>query len=299
MSTQSESVGKLQWRNWLNLVAYALNSVVTYTSLTGIFGETNSALSDKYQTLVTPNGWAFSIWGPIFIWEGVFAFAQLLSPSLRGAPAVAAASPWWWGACLFQCLWTIAFAQEVIPLSLLCMLGILACLLGLSLSTDGLTPTWAQYLCLRAPFSLHLGWILAASAVNANVQLDAMKASASTLLAGAVLAFVVVGAVNASLVAAASRPDPIVALVATWAFAGVASGLADGAKLANPSRFNPYDWPQEVLDGLQAAAIAASVGAAALAAAALARNAARDCRRKQHPEASDARATQLASVGSE
>lgn len=39
-------------------------------------------VSAAYPTLFTPAGWAFAIWGLIFIMEGVFAIYQLL-PSVR------------------------------------------------------------------------------------------------------------------------------------------------------------------------------------------------------------------------
>jgi len=39
-------------------------------------------VSAAYPTLFTPAGWAFAIWGLIFIMEGVFAVYQLL-PSVR------------------------------------------------------------------------------------------------------------------------------------------------------------------------------------------------------------------------
>ena len=50
--------------HFVNLLAYIVNVFVTY--LVGVGGymdlPSNSELSQKYQTLVTPVGWAFSIW---------------------------------------------------------------------------------------------------------------------------------------------------------------------------------------------------------------------------------------------
>jgi len=103
--------------NYANLVSYVLSLLLIYLSLTGIFGETNTALSSKYQTLVTPSGWAFSIWGPIYIFEGVFAVAQML-PSYRNSPVVTkGVSYLWCFVCLMQIAWTMSFAQEQIWLA--------------------------------------------------------------------------------------------------------------------------------------------------------------------------------------
>eukprot|EP00439_Symbiodinium_sp_Y106_P068896 s2156_g11.t1 len=42
--------------NLLNLAAFLVNLGITYGSLTGAFGPTNSSLSAKYHTLITPSG---------------------------------------------------------------------------------------------------------------------------------------------------------------------------------------------------------------------------------------------------
>lgn len=77
MSAQGSS--KLQTLNYANIAAYILNTAVTYgVGLSGLF-PTNAELSAKYQTLVTPAGYAFSIWGVIFISEAVFTVMQALS----------------------------------------------------------------------------------------------------------------------------------------------------------------------------------------------------------------------------
>jgi len=260
----TESRAQLSWKNGLSLVAYIANFAVTYGSLTGVFGATNTDLSLKYQTLVTPAGWAFSIWGPIFISEGVFAVAQML-PRFRGSLVVAALAPWWWGVCTAQAAWTLAFAQEVIPLSLVFMLVILVCLFGIALSTDGLTMPAAEYWLLRAPFSLHLGWIVAASVVNANVQADYSMASPGELLGLAVLSYALVAAIATVFTVAFRSPDPIACLVVSWAFAGVRAELGDARSLNDPKRFNPHVWDQVTLEGLRFAALYVSLGALGLA----------------------------------
>ena len=175
-------VCRVRVQSWLNFLAYLVNLGITYGSLTGAFGKTNEELSEKYQTLVTPAGWAFSIWGLIFIWEGVFAVAQMF-PTLGGSPVVNTMTPWWICACGFQIAWTLVFAQDIIPASLVCMLGILVCLLTGIIRTDFLPEiSVKEYFLLRAPFSLHSGWIIAASSLNINVYADSTRATNTSLL---------------------------------------------------------------------------------------------------------------------
>jgi len=263
----SKDVPTIGWKNWLNLVAYVVNSVVTYTSLTGIYGETNTELSNRYQTLVTPSGWAFSIWGPIFIWEAVFVVAQFF-PRFRQSTAVLHISPWWWGLCTFQTVWTLVFAQDWVTFACVLMLGILVCLLGVAWSTDGEQMSAADYFLLRAPLSLHLGWIIVASTLSVNVQADALSASQETLLALAVLSSALVLAVVTAFTLAVKSPDPIIGLVAAWAFAAISSELSNPVKLNDPARFNPSTWDMVTLGGLQKAALGTCVLSAAMAVAA-------------------------------
>mmetsp|Transcript_105233 Transcript_105233/g.181873 ORF Transcript_105233/g.181873 Transcript_105233/m.181873 type:complete len:320 (-) Transcript_105233:311-1270(-) len=255
--TQSD-VTAISWKNWVNVGAYVVNTIVTYTSLTGIFGATNSELSRKYQTLVTPAGWAFSIWGPIFIWEGIFVVAQLF-PRFRSTKVVSLMSPWWWSLCACQVAWTLAFAQDQVTLALVFMLSILASLLGISWSTDGLPLTSSEYFLLRAPLSLQLGWIIAASAVNASVAADAAQSSQEALLALAVVSNAAVLALVAVFTFAVRSPDAFVGMVAAWAFAAIRSELGNPVDLNDPTRFNPSAWGTVVLGGLQNAALIISV----------------------------------------
>jgi len=254
---------KIIWKNWLNLASYIANAIVTYTSLTGIYGGTNTELSSKYQTLVTPSGWAFSIWGPIFMWEAVFVLAQFLPP-FRQSILVMKVSPWWWSLCIMQIAWTVAFAQEQITLSLIFMLSILGSLLAIARSTDGLRMTALEYILLRAPFSLQLGWIIAASVVNINVQAEAAKSSQQFLLATAVLSNAIVLAVVTIFTFAVRTPDPIIALVVAWAFAGIATELNNPINLNDPTRFNASIWNEVILGGLKSVAICISVLSLAL-----------------------------------
>lgn len=259
-SAEEEEVenSAITWRNWTNLAAMIVNMFVTYSSLTGIYGETNTTLSKKYQTLITPAGWAFSIWGPIFIWELVFVIAQFF-PHFRNCTVTRLVSPWWWALCFVQSLWTFAFAQDVIPLALVLMLSILATLLGISWCTDGLEMKLSEYFLLRAPFSLQLGWIIAASLVNLNVLADSRKASQGSLLALAIGSLATVLAVVTFFSFGVRTPDAIVGLVAAWACAAIYSELGSPEQLNDPSRFNPSVWDPVVLDGFRKAAMFVSV----------------------------------------
>lgn len=250
----------LTWANYLNLGAYMANLVVTYISLTGIFGGTNADLSKKYQTLVTPAGWAFAIWGPIFIWEAVFAVSQML-PSLRGSPVVKSVAPGWALSCLFQVCWTVVFAQEQNIAAMICMVGILGSLVLACQSADwGSYPrNKLEFWLLRAPLSLHLGWLLCATAVSVNVVACSRLAGPGLTLGLAVASLAVLAAAVAMFSTAVRKPDAFPGFVAAWALAAINSELADAKNLKDPSRLNFYAWDAVTLDAIRIATAALSV----------------------------------------
>src|SRR6185312_5262238 len=51
--------------------------VVAWLSNTGAFGPTNGEISDRYPTLIVAAGYAFAIWGPIFVLDAIFGTRQL------------------------------------------------------------------------------------------------------------------------------------------------------------------------------------------------------------------------------
>mmetsp|Transcript_26244 Transcript_26244/g.46281 ORF Transcript_26244/g.46281 Transcript_26244/m.46281 type:complete len:317 (+) Transcript_26244:161-1111(+) len=167
-STTNTSLNKF---NILNFLAYLVNVFITFAIGTfGLAGRpTNGELSAKYQTIVTPNGLAFSIWALIFILQAIWVLWQILLPQQRNAPAVYKVSWLYVGVCLAQCAWTIVFSYEIIWLSLVCMLTIAAFLVAAVYRLQTVPKRLGGYLIWQLPLSLHCGWILAASVVNTNV----------------------------------------------------------------------------------------------------------------------------------
>lgn len=255
--------------NVIILVAYIINAFITYSSILGWYGETNTVVSRRYQTLITPKGTAFSIWGLIFIWEGIFAVGQIF-PRFRGSPLVPTIAVWWTGTCIFQVLWSIAFAQERILRSVLYMFGILLSLLGLMWRADTFIcdTTIGEYWLLRAPFSVHAGWILAASAVNANVLADRLQADIPTLLCLAIVSLAVILATATLYAVAYPAPDIILCLVVAWALFWVAEELKDPKLLLDPTKHNPREWDEATIRGVRYSAevlCRVALGLAALA----------------------------------
>jgi hypothetical protein len=68
-----------------------------------------------------------------------------------------------------QCGWTISFSYEIMWLSLVFMYSICTFLVTAVLRLQAYSKVWKGYFLWQFPFSIHCGWIIAASAVNTNV----------------------------------------------------------------------------------------------------------------------------------
>jgi len=212
---------KINVKNVLNVVAYITNVLITFgVGQFGWFGaSSNSELSDKYQTIVTPAGAAFSIWGPIFLLQAIFAVVQLL-PRYRSKAMVQDGVGYWYVAvCMMQNCWTFSFGFDVVPLSIVFMVLIWLSLMGLLYSQYYVKSenTYEEFWLLRFPFALHGGWITAAMAVNVNVVAVYASAPAASQLALAIISLAVLHAISVWVVFAIQKPNYTIACVLAWA----------------------------------------------------------------------------------
>eukprot|EP00539_Tryblionella_compressa_P007072 CAMPEP_0178754494 /NCGR_PEP_ID=MMETSP0744-20121128/12188_1 /TAXON_ID=913974 /ORGANISM="Nitzschia punctata, Strain CCMP561" /LENGTH=281 /DNA_ID=CAMNT_0020408407 /DNA_START=14 /DNA_END=859 /DNA_ORIENTATION=+ len=179
MSTEDQETtnNRLQAVNYANVFGYLANVLVVFGSTAAGLPD-NGTLSAKYQTLVTPAGFAFAIWGIIFTAQFIWTVAQML-PAYRSSELVTKGVGYFYvAACLAQCFWTIAFGLEKIALSLLAMVLILIPLVmilnKISLFQAG---SVGRYWLLKFPFEIHAAWIMAATLVNVNVVFVAHQAA--------------------------------------------------------------------------------------------------------------------------
>lgn len=103
----------------LTAASFVANIIVNYTD-----GKNISGWSAKYQTLITPAGYAFSIWGIIFTLEAIFCVAQFF-PSFRSSPFLTTTTlASFLISQVLQCLWIILFSRQHIAASTGAMAGI-------------------------------------------------------------------------------------------------------------------------------------------------------------------------------
>jgi len=238
---------------FLNLLFYILNSLATYSILLGwVDLPDNAELSAKYQTIVTPFGTSFAIWGVIFIWQLFWVVWQIVVPCQRNSEGVIKAWYYYPIMTVLQAGWTISFAFEIMWLALLFMYGILITLVMASMSLQTYTKTWKGYLLWQAPFSIQTGWIMAASAVMTNTLLVAYDATTTAKLIVASLTLATL--IGTAFTWLSSYPvDFAIPCVILWALGGVY------AELEIPSELIMNDFTQPQINGVRKGVLAGMV----------------------------------------
>jgi hypothetical protein len=152
----------------------------------------------------------------------------LCSPKQRQNPFLVAVGFNYVYLCLEQAAWTIAFSTEVIWLSLVFMLMILFFLVRIVLALNNTESAFkgslAGYVLWRLPFTVHAGWIIAASFVNANVLLVSLNVAPNLQYVAALFSlFALFFVASVSTISF----DLVVPLVIAWALLGVFYELED------------------------------------------------------------------------
>ncbi|GGH27042.1 hypothetical protein GCM10007423_12480 [Dyadobacter endophyticus] len=154
-----------------NIIAVTVTVVVNYLSNTGIFNNsTMASVSARYQNLFTPSGYAFSIWGLIYLLLAVFVVYQSRGISgKREVPAVVEKVGWLFViSCAANSAWVLAWLYDFTGLSVLVMIVLLTSLWRIIVRTRmelDLIPikkialTWW-------PFAIYFGWISVALIAN-------------------------------------------------------------------------------------------------------------------------------------
>lgn len=213
---------KLNIYNYLNVIGFIVNFCITFGvgTLGLVPGTTDiGEMSDKYQTIVTPAGSAFSIWGLIFTAQAVFAVAQLF-PRFRSKSAVQEGLKYWYFlVCIVQSLWTFFFSYELITLSLpaIALIWIFLLCAVVSQYYCTLERTHSEFWVLRFPFMVHCGWLTAATALNTNVVIFNEGTSAATQLTSGIISLAVLHAVAVVSLWLPKYPNYVIPSVLTWA----------------------------------------------------------------------------------
>lgn len=159
-----------------NLIVVIALIAWNYLSNTGIINDkTISSISSEYTNLFTPAGYAFSIWGLIFL--GLLALAIFMVKRVftdkKDDEFVLKIGPWLIIANIANGAWVYAWLTELTGLSVFIMLTILIALIIiiLKLNMEKIQTTRSEKIWVWYPVGIYAGWITVASVANVTAYL--------------------------------------------------------------------------------------------------------------------------------
>lgn len=209
--------------NTLSLLA---TLVINYGAGTGaLYNVSIGEISDRYPTLLTPAGWAFSIWGLIYLLLILFTGYQWYAwRKGRIDDSLKPAGIWFMLANLANALWVVVWLNGMLGLSVLIIFLLLFCLIMLviRLRLECWDAPLRIILCVWWPICIYTGWIILASITNVSVWLKSLGVSAGVISAEgwALLLIVVAGLLYLYLTWKRNMREA--ALVGVWGLTAIA-----------------------------------------------------------------------------
>jgi hypothetical protein len=215
-----------------NTLSYVVTLYLNYLYGAGV-GERKSVgeISNQYDTLITPAGYAFSIWGLIYLLLLGFIIFQWISFFRNQNHKSLLPSSIWFGLSnIFNALWIVVWTSEMLVVSVLVIFALLLCLLILVMKLK--LETWDAPLDIIAfvwwPICIYTGWIVVASVVNTSVLFFSFDLFEDQVLWTCLILTVATGIY---LFLTFNRNMREAALVGVWAFVAIAVKQWDGEYL--------------------------------------------------------------------
>lgn len=210
-----------------NGIALVVTVVINYLSNTGVFnGETMATISAKYQNLFTPAGYAFSIWGLIYL--GLLGFVIYFGPFTKQSKdkeKVLLKIGWWFVvSCVANSLWVITWLYQYTFCTILLMLLLFVsvCKIVEVTKEDVVKSIFKTRLFLKLPFQIYSGWISVALIANVAAYLKKIEWDGFGISETSWTVFMFAVALSIHLVMIWNRNMPAFAMVAVWALIAIA-----------------------------------------------------------------------------
>jgi len=117
-------------RSWLwslavcaSFIAQVVMNVLASEEFGSFGGASNKQLAEEQPTFLTPDGLTFSVWGIIYLFQGLFAVYQVIPCFQNSHAGVSRARFWVVALFLGNCLWLPVFSNRLYWLALLLMLA--------------------------------------------------------------------------------------------------------------------------------------------------------------------------------
>jgi hypothetical protein len=210
-----------------NILAFIFVIIINYTANVGVInGQTVGEISAQYNTLFTPAGYAFSIWGLIYLMLVGFVIYQSrgLFKKIDNDDFILQIGWWFVVSCIANCLWILAWIHDMIGFSVLLITLLLFSLIKIIINTnmERWDAPFPKIVLLWWPFCLYSGWITVAVIANISVYLTKIGWQGWGLsdVSWTIIMIIVASTVNMFMII--SRNMREFALVGIWGLLAVA-----------------------------------------------------------------------------
>ncbi len=208
----------------VNLIGFVGTIVVNALSTTiPLGGKTPGELSDLYPNLFVPAGLTFSIWGVIYLLLAIYVVYGFVIARRSDSTesAMESIGPLFLVTSLANMGWIFAWQYEILPLSLVVMVVLLATLVTIYLRLRNRSSRPRERYLVHLPFSVYLGWISVATIANVTALLVAYHWSRFGLGETFWAVVMIIIACLLALLMTLRRTDIFYALVVDWALVGI------------------------------------------------------------------------------
>lgn len=193
------------------LSAVAMPAVAWFSNR-GYFGPTNAEISSQYPTLIVAAGYAFAIWGVIFLLAVALGLQQLIRKDALDARTRAVIAVGY----LLSASWMIVFAALMFWTALAVIWVSWACLLYAAIRAHDAGPGLARW-----ALGMHAGWLSLAIFLNTAQVVVAFEIFSTTEMLGWTLALFGMAAVTCALALVRTNGMIAYAIPVIWGLAAV------------------------------------------------------------------------------
>ncbi len=204
----------------ISLLLLVITMVINALSATGLInGYSQKAISEMFQTSITPAGYAFSIWSVIY----VLLFVSLLILFFKSnykyyTSVIKHTSILFWISCVGNIAWTFAFSYQLIWLSAILIIVMLVSLLLILRNLQRFNPEKKSLFDIS--IGIYAGWLFVATIVNIAaffVSIGVSFFESYTIVYALIILLAVVGAFFLERV----NKNPFFHLAIIWAYVGI------------------------------------------------------------------------------
>lgn len=202
---------------WITLLIILINVSFNYIfTLIAPQAKQINEVSDQYNTLFVPAGYAFSIWGIIYLAAIVYGIVQLL-PAHKNNKVYEQLNPGFILLNTAGILWIAVFRFELIALSAVMILIMLASAIALFIKAHKAIRYGNHSYWLAVPFSLYMAWLSVASMSNISVWLLTIHFSVTGISGSTWVIVLLAAALALGWVTSIGYKDAVYPLVIAWA----------------------------------------------------------------------------------